>query len=222
MKVVGLTFKMLLGLVLLFLLGQFTEAQRMNFGVVQGNRLLVVEIALLIAIFYVFYLQRTGADVRLLYAGAWLILAGTLGAFSWFVLPDQRLSRAIDRYYDLESDLESYKLHQKGGSYHWEKTPDGGGELAFRPPDSPEVEGRVSDWQRRELRARKLELEAAETRYRKGATRDSARETSEVVGAAGIIAFGLALVEFASYRRSKAKGVQAHNTVTAPDGWRRR
>ncbi len=213
LRALKIILKVLLGLILFFFLGELTEAQRDQFGVDYGNRLLVFEVILLAAILYGSHLTRKAGDLGLRNAAGWLLFAVVLGFAAWFLLPSQRLARAIDRYYDLESSAEDYKLHQKAGSYSWERAPDGGGDLVYNPPDPLGVATRVGDWQRRELIARKLELEAAEIRYRKGAVRESARELSTGLAIASAVAVCLAAVEV-FFRRATA---QAHHTVTTSE-----
>lgn len=138
-------FWLILGYVAIHL-AFFADAQRAAFGDNAGNILLSVQMATIFAVGVIGWLWSRGRKKIALVVG--LLGAAALLAFvGWFVQPEQRYERSLDRVFDWEHALDDYRFEQQYS------------------PDPPEERSLRLQRSREELTARKLELRAAEVRF---------------------------------------------------------
>ncbi len=122
------------------------DAQRQHFGVFSGNLLFGAEITLLVVVAVAAFLWRKGKSSPSICLASWGA-AALFAFFSWFLHPEQVISRAEERLGDWELAVDNYRIGQAYG----EKDKDA----------SVHFQRLVT-----ELSARRSEYEAALTRYK--------------------------------------------------------
>ena len=140
-----LLFLLVLGYVAIHL-AFFADTQRATFGDSAGNILLTVEVTTIVTVGVVGWLWSRRQKKVALAVG--LASAAALLAFiGWFVQPERRYERAVNRMFDWDRALDDYRVEQQYS------------------PDPPEERNLHLRRLRAELAARKLELRAAEVRF---------------------------------------------------------
>lgn len=173
---------------------ELPEAQRSHFGKLWGNWLLAIEATLLVAASSLVIGLRRNHGLRK--AGAWLLLAGVSGFFAWFSGPDQRLSRAVDRYQDARRNADQYRYVRREGRYSWK-----GGDLVHIPPDYAAIDNSVLA--RQELTAREHELAAARLRHQNRERSGVTLDLSFCLWVTSSVASGLGIVDLVRSRPRK-------------------
>lgn len=124
----------------------FADAQRAIFGDIAGNMLIAAEVVTIVSIGIVGWLWLRKQEKSALVVG--FASAAVLFAFAgWFVLPEHRYERALNRVLNSEHALNEYAFEQQ------------------YLPDPPNERSLHMQRIKEELAARKLELRAAEVRF---------------------------------------------------------
>ncbi len=130
---------------IIFIFVSASDAQRAYFGGRTSRIIFIFEICTPILAYFGYFFWKRGKKAQVI-LGMWLYAAIIFAFLGWFVHPAQIYERAVDRH----SDWEISKLYS---------------EESMRQSKSAEEPGLYLRRFQEELRARNLELRAAEIRY---------------------------------------------------------